>query len=325
MLERLNSKYFKLAVGKLKKETLDELVTCCPMCGDQKNRLHLYSSDVGDLVHCFNSGCELEAKHHSVRNFLDIIGSPYISSYKREQLGTTVEKLKTEQNVQGILDNLKKLPPEPKRTLEKEIPLHRLFGKAEDNEECHTYLLNRCIDVQPDWFFSTNKFFEYNGKRVFLENYILIPIYNEDYKYRGFYSRSIKEKTFSTFLLEDTEKIWRSNPDRFPDIICEGIFDALSTNFDNCAAMLGAGLSEEYRNTLPKSTLFAFDNDETGTRKSIEYCDKGFNIFVWPEVKYKDFNEMLTLGTSRTKIKKMIEDNTYSGIIAKTRLKMKEQ
>ena len=63
MIDILNSKYFKLSVGKIKKETPDEISCCCPACDDTKNRLHLYHTEVGDLVHCFNAGCELSEKH----------------------------------------------------------------------------------------------------------------------------------------------------------------------------------------------------------------------------------------------------------------------
>ena len=325
MLNHTNTKYFKLAVGKLKKDTSLEIACCCPHCGDNKNRLHLYSTEVGDLVHCFNSGCELSDKHHSVKNFLEIISSPYISSYKRETLGNTINNLKNESEVQDILSRVQqKQQKSEKKILTKEIPLQVLFDKAEDSEACMEYLYSRNIEVQKDWYFSTDKFFEYNNKRVFLENYILIPIYDENYKYKGFYSRSIKEKSFSTFLLDGTEKIWRSNPDSTPDIICEGIFDALSSGFDNSAAMLSAGVSQEYRDTLPKSTIFAFDSDQTGIEKAIQYTDFGFQIFVWPEGEVKDFNDLLIQGETKENIKKMIQENTYSGIIAKTRLKMRE-
>lgn len=329
MLEHINQKYFKLSVGKLKKETADELVCCCPLCGDQKNRLHLYHTNVGDLVHCFNDGCELSDKHHSVKNFLDIINSSYLVNYKRETLHHQVKEFKDEQTLNSLLEKVNtKKEKSKKKILTKEIPLATLFGRAQDSEKCMEYLSSRKISVDEDWFFSEDKFFEYNGKRVFLENYILIPIYDINYKYKGFYSRSIKEKSFSTFLLDGTEKIWRSYPDEIPDIICEGIFDSLSTGYTNLAAMLSADLSIEYQKTLPigeSGPIFAFDNDKTGVAKAIKYAELGYKIFVWPESadKYKDFNEMLIDNNLKEDIKKMIDCNTYLGILATTKLKMK--
>ncbi len=326
MLSLINQKYFKLAVGKLKKDKADEIVACCPHCGDQKNRLHLYHTEIGDLVHCFNDGCELSDSHHSVRNFLNIVNSPYLPNYKRATLNDQVKDLKDAQNMQSLLDKVNKETKGAKKILTKEIPLGTLFSRAQDSEECMAYLSTRNIYVQEDWFFSKDKFFTYNNKKVFLENYLLIPIYDENYKYKGFYSRSIKEKSFSMFLLDGAERIWRSCPDRSPDIICEGIFDSLSTGYTNSAAMLGADLSVDYRNTLPigkAGPVFAFDNDKTGINKALKYTDLGYKIFVWPEIEYKDFNEMLVSGSSREEIKKIIEDNTYLGILAKAKLKMK--
>ena len=45
MLDHVSRKYFKLSVGKLKKDTPEELVCCCPLCGDKRNKLHLYNTE----------------------------------------------------------------------------------------------------------------------------------------------------------------------------------------------------------------------------------------------------------------------------------------
>ena len=322
MIEPVNSKYFKLSVGKLKKDSTDEISCCCPACDDTKNRLHLYHTEVGDLVHCFNSGCELEGKHHTVLNFLKIINSMYISAYKRSTLSNTIEDIKNTSNLSDILNRVKE--KEVESEVQADIPLQKIFGKCTDSEECLEYLTTRHILPRPDWFFSTQKFFKYQEKNVYLMDYLLIPIYNKEMKYRGFYSRSIKEKTFSTFLLDDTEKVWLNHPNEQPEIICEGIFDALSTDFELSGAMLGADLSPEFRDSLSKNTIFAFDNDETGTKKAIKYAQQGFSVYVWPEMKEKDFNELLQIGYSTSDVKRLITSNIYRGIMAETRLRMKE-
>ncbi len=326
MLSPINRKYFRMAVGELKKDSDTDMSTCCPLCGDQQNRLHLFEPDnTGGIIKCFNAGCTAE-NGLSLLQFLEMSGSPYSSAYKRETLGQTVEKIKTEVSIQDILKKVQEKQEkqkEPKPQIE--LPLAKLFKKAKDVPEAVEYLNKRHIEVQDNWFFSTQKFFEFKGTHTYLLDYILIPIYNEEQKYRGFYSRSIHEKKFSIFILEDTEKIWRSQPTKKPDIICEGIFDAISSGYENSAAMLSASVSKEYRNSLSKSTIFAFDNDPTGIKKAIEYSNMGFNIFVWPEINFKDFNEMLSNGYKKSEIKKLILENTYKGIMAKTRLLMKEK
>ena len=322
MIEFVNAKYFKLSVGKLKKDAPNELSCCCPSCGDTANRLHLVSTNDFDYVKCFNAGCELE-EPTSVLRFLQIINSNYISAYKRETLSDKIQDLKSKDDLGDIMARLKKPEPEPEPEPEPDIPLNKLFSKCTEYPECVEYLKNRNLVPKKDWYFSKQKFFKFQEKNVYLLDFILIPIYNEEKKYRGFYSRSIHEKQFSTFLLEGTEKIWRTCPDKNPDIITEGIFDALSTGYDNIAAMIGATVSDEYKKSLSKNTIFAFDNDETGTRKSIEYSKEGFTIFVWPEFQEKDFNDLLKTRTPE-QIKNIIEANLYKGIQAETRLRMKQ-
>lgn len=327
MLEPINIKYFKLVVPKLKKDTADELSGCCPVCGDTKDRLHLYWTEVGDLVNCFNSGCELNDKHHTMKNFLDIAAPQYYEQYRRETFKGVIKGLKDEVSIQDIVKQADraKNQQEPAPTPKKELPLDKMFLKAKDIPECVDYLKSRYIVVQDDWYFSKEKFFNYGDKKVYLLDYLIIPIYNEDKKYRGFYSRSIHEKTFSIFLLDGTEKVWVQQPEKLPEIICEGIFDGISSGFDNPGAMLGAGLSREYIENLPRSTIIATDNDETGIKKAKEFLQLGFKVFVWPELNQKDFNEMLQIGYKKEEIKQFILDNTYSGLLGKIKLGIKEK
>ncbi len=328
MLDSINIKYFKLAVGKLKKDTLNEISCDCPECGDTKQRLHLYNTEVGDLVHCFNESCTLADKHHSMLNFLRIINSSFYESYRRETMQSRIKSIQANNSLNNILKTIEKpkvAPKEPSKELVS-LPLDNLFSRCTTSKECVEYCTKRGIQPKEDWFFSTQDYFKFQGKNVYLKNFLLIPIYDTTRKYRGFYSRSINKKQFSTFLLDDTEKLWLNVPEEQPTIICEGIFDALVTGFKNCGAMIGASLSESATKKLPKSTIFAFDNDSTGTRKSIQYADKGFQVFVWDDKMngIKDFNELHLKGYSFSEINEMIKSNLYSGIQAKIHLKLKE-
>ncbi len=330
MIREVDRRYFKLAVGKIKKDSDNDISCSCPACGETRNRLHLYDSGNGDaLVFCYNSGCELNDSAAPLGKFLDVIESPYLSGYKRETLGVAVDQIKNEISMGDILKKIKtKTDPdfdlEPAKTNELEIPLHH-FDKASSNQDAVEYLKIRGINEIPDnWYFSTDEFFTHNKKTMYVKDYLIIPILNKHNKIKGFYSRSIREKRFSTYLL-DTEKVWTQNPKNPPEIFAEGIFDALSTGFENPAAMLGAGLSQGYRNSLSKDVIFAFDNDKTGREKSLEYIDYGFKVFVWPNLDIKDFNELVQKGASKETIKQMILDNCYSGIQAKIRIRMRER
>ena len=332
MLDQISIKYFKLVVDQnsIKKDTPEEVQVNCPVCGDKKHRLHLYRPKGfdQDVTHCFNSGCELAEKHHNIYNFLKIAGPEYLDAYKQETMFKRVNDIKTKNSLENseslkeIIERVNGIKSKDQKK-KSEIPLHKLFDKCSDHKDCIKYCKTRGFDPKDDWYFSTKEFFEYNGKRVYLKDYLLIPIYQE-HKYRGFYSRSIKEKRFSTFLLPDTEKVWISESDLEPqdiEIITESIFDALSTGYQKSAAMLGASLSPEYTKRLNKNTIIALDNDKTGNQKSILYAEQGFRVFVPPEdYFFKDFNDALVHGID---IKKLIEENIFSSYDAIVRLKMK--
>ncbi|MCD6435698.1 MAG: hypothetical protein J7L15_04860 [Clostridiales bacterium] len=328
MLDPVNVKYFKLSTGKIKKDSPSEISCCCVSCGEQRNRLHLVHVQEGnyDYVKCFNEGCELSTPT-TMRNFLSIASPQYYEQYKRETFKGVIKTLKNEVSLKDIMTQIKDKPV--KSVIEiKEIPLDKLFKKAKEVPACVSYLESRNIKVQEDWYFSTKKFFEYEGNQVYLLDFLLIPIYTiqgDEKKYRGFYSRSIKLKQFSTMLLPNTEKLWVQNPFSSPDIITEGVFDGISSGFDNPAAMLGAGLSRDYTEALSRETIIATDNDKTGIQKAKEFLDLGFRVFIWPDVKEKDFNEMLQVGYSKIEIKKFILDNTFQGIMGKIKLGIKEK
>ena len=342
-LDPISIKYFKLVVdpASIKKDKPDEVQANCPVCGDRKHRLHLYRPKGfdQDVVHDFNEGCELAEKHHNIFNFLKIAGPEYLDDYKRETMFKTVERIKekssgssgeteTGPKLQDIINKVTGIKDQELRKPKKELPLHRLFMKCADSKECTDYVMGRGFEPRPDWFYSEDKFFTYNGKKVFLENYLIIPIYQNGL-YKGFYSRSIKEKSFSTFLLPDTEKIWVSDPEvdvENIEIICEGVFDALSTGFERSGAMLSASLSPLYLKELKenKDVIIALDNDETGREKSLWYAENGFRVFVPPEdYFYKDFNEAMLRGWLKSEIKNLIQKNTYQGYDAIVRIKMK--
>jgi len=326
----LDAKFFKRNIGKIKKDSNNEISCCCPLCGDAKNRLHLIhvQADNYNYVKCFNSGCEVE-EPTSVFNFLIKLNSPDIDAYKREVLQDKISVIKSEFSLNNLLKKVQKPKVEPTpevsevpRTNEVEMPLHH-FKLCKDCPECLEYVRSRGLEPLADWRFSTEKFFTFNKKNIYLLDYLIVPIYISN-KFKGFYSRSIREKSFSTFLMPDVPKLWRNQPTKKPVIITEGIFDALSIAEPNIGAMIGADLSPKIRSQLT-DTIFAFDNDVTGTEKAIKFS-KEHKVFVWPETwrKYKDFNELLLDGHTKEEIRDTIFDNVYTGIMAETRLRMKD-
>jgi len=100
----INEKYFRRNVGKLKKDSKYELSACCPLCGDDKNRLHLVHVTQGDYdyVKCFNSGCQVE-EPTNVLSFLYHLASPDIDGYKREAFKDKVQEIKSNYSLNDLL------------------------------------------------------------------------------------------------------------------------------------------------------------------------------------------------------------------------------
>ena len=56
--------------------------------------------------------------------------------------------------------------------------------------------------------------------------------------------------------------------------------------------------------------------------KQIEkYINEKYNVVIWPsDIKQKDINEMIMSGKTERDIKDIIAQNTFSGLLAKTKL-----
>lgn len=113
MLDRLDVKYFKLAVGfdSIGRENEVDITARCPVCGDSrshksKKRLHLYVKNSVTNVNCFNGDCPVHNK--TMYSFLRDFFPALIGQYKKEQFGTTVEKLAQERLKMCLADSRKK-------------------------------------------------------------------------------------------------------------------------------------------------------------------------------------------------------------------------
>ena len=326
MLDHKSIKYFKMAVNaKDYKETNLDIACRCPICGDSKKklnskRLHLYNkgNTDTDFVSCFNAGCPCENK--TMYTFLRDFYPHLLPAYKKETFGDKIENLKQHQSLGDLVSigAITKKDEEPKPLL---YDLSMYFEPL--TEEYLTYLKGRKIGAN----FNTTW---YKGKENIkigeitynIKNYLIIPLICDDLCY-GFYSRSIKEKDFITFISTPGFKVWNwfYIDKNKPTYIFEAIFDAISTGKKNIVANLGAKLPEERLKQL-REPVFCLDNDKTGRTSSIHYAEQGYKVFVMPIVfnNIKDFNE-LALKYPNLDISKMIDENTYKGISAITRLK----
>lgn len=316
----IDVRYFKLAVGesRIKHETPTDITVRCPICGDSKKsrnkaRMHLYIRNGKALVNCFN---ECSCTNKTVYKFLKDYYPNLLENYKQETFGNRIKEIKELDFSGGVGFELIDTPEEKPKTL---FDLSQYFEKS---ERVYDYIESRGLDWSPALGeVYLGKKITLNGKFYNIDDFIVIPLYCGD-KWYGFYSRSMKEHRFQTFIIDEGFKLWNFyNIDKSKTIyVFEGIFDALSvynSGITNVVACLGA--------TPPLSLLdgldvvFCFDNDRTGYLNSIKYLKKGFKVLCYPEnIKEKDMNEILKAGVN---VKDLILNNQVSGILGEIKIK----
>jgi len=97
----------------------------------------------------------------------------------------------------------------------------------------------------------------------------------------------------------------------------EGPIDSLFV--DNCIATAQSDL-RVYRDNV----VLIPDNEPRNVEvvnQITNYIDEKFDVVIWPEyVKEKDINEMILSGKTERDIKDIIAQNTFNGLLAKTKL-----
>lgn len=323
MLDPIDIRYFKMAVGsKVKYETPGDICVRCPICGDSKYsknkaRLHLYSKGSVTLVNCFN---ECSCRNKTVYKFLRDYYPALLPSYKQEKFSNNLTKVQLE-NLDLIGDF--EIPETDTSTLPQPPVLFDL-NFFEVSHKTDEYLESR--GIHPSEVFGQlyiGKDITIDGKHFPVSGYIIIPFYCGGRCY-GFYSRSMKEHRFYTYMPEKNVdfKVWNYyNINRAePVYVFEGIFDAMSAHqagITNVVACCGATPPDSLLEGL--DCVMCFDNDRTGKSNALKYAKKGYKVLVYPDnLKYKDFNEMLVSGVNISDI--ISAHNIYAGICAQVKL-----
>ena len=328
MLDPISIKFFKQAVGASEyRETPIDISCKCPICGDSKTknskRLHLYQKGDLTLLNCFNGGCPVENK--TMYGFLKEFYPDLLPQYKKETFTNKIDYLKSQQSIGELLNSSSVKGWDATTSLEEKtqkVTTLNLYPFMDDlSDKAKSYLNNRKIPIGK-WFIA-NTDIKIGETTYPIEGFLVIPLLYKDEWY-GFYSRSLDEKKFYTYISTTGYKIWNwfnVDLDR-PLYIFEAIFDALSTGLDNVIAGLGAKIPNERLKEI-SYPVFCLDNDITGIKNSIKYAEQGYRIYVQPlEYHEKDCNE-LKLNHPELDIPRLIKQNTFAGISAITRLKQK--
>lgn len=336
MLNPVDVRYFKIAVGldRIKHESSCDISARCPICGDSrysknKARLHLYEKNGITLVNCFN---ECSCVNKPVWKFLRDYYPNLLSSYRRETFGNKIETLKNENgDLSGLVGDLDFDTPldsdskctenNTKYSFQKPEILFDLSSKFEKSQEALEYVESRGLEWFPNLgdIYVSRVSLTIDGRFYNLKDFIIIPLYCGD-KWYGFYSRSLKEHKFYTYIPERNTgfKIWNLyniDPSK-PIYVFEGIFDALTaynSGFTNVVACMGAKLPLEMFSNC--ELIFALDNDVTGLKNSLAYAKRNYKVVIYNN-DIKDLNEMYQKNIS---IKDTLS-NTDTGISAVVKL-----
>lgn len=312
MIDVIDIKYFKQAVNGPYNESKVDIAAKCPICGDSKyktnvKRLHLYERSGVTLVHCFNGDCNLNTQT-SLGNFLKIYNPELYFNYKQEKFKNILYEKKEPEfnfdykmNIKDIKDIKTKDMPQENIEIKTFDILNFLSNKDADLNPITNYLINRGFNADSlkmlNYYVGKTNF-TFNGRYFKIKDYLVIPfIFNN--KVYGFYSRSIIEKNFINFSANPSLNIWNLfNVDlEKPVLIFEAILDAVSFsqiyNFKNVVALNTNNISSEVLKLI-KKPVFCFDNDNAGITKMIDYTKfENAKFLIYPDIKYKDFNEML--------------------------------
>ena len=331
-------------LGKFKWKK-DNLANCrCPICGDSKKnpnkcRGFFFQKGSDYFYKCHNCGAS-----HSLYKFLEIVAPAVCKEYQMERYRSGQNGHSNYKKVEEkeLFTRFKK--PEFKKP-EQLIGDLVAVKDLPDNHFCRQFVEFRHI---PKKFWSILYFTEDFGKfcREFdptvtaptgAEPRLIIPIFNKKGDMVGAQGRSLNFKdeynarTTAKYITVKADKsieklwygMWRADPKKTVYVV-EGPIDSLF--IPNTIAMVGAGAMDNIHERFKDSDMvFALDN-EPRNPQIIRYMEKliemGRTVCFWPDSmkQYKDINDMVA-DMSPSKIKKIIDKNSYSGLEAQLALK----
>jgi len=150
---------------------------------------------------------------------------------------------------------------------------------------------------------------------------LVIPFFDENNKLFAFQGRAFgneKLKYITIILDKEKDKLYGLNHVNWNKkvYVVEGPIDSLF--LDNCIATAQSDLR------VKKDNVILIPDNEPRNKEIVKqvanFIEEGYPVVLWPEdVKEKDINEMVLSGKTKHQIQQMIDQNTYQGIMAKTK------
>lgn len=330
----IERKYTTLASTKLELFKLNGNVASfrCPVCGDSKinkykTRGIIKLTPSGSYFYCHN--CKAHKKFGAFLKFLDHnLYAEYLKEVMAEKAGITENK--TQELTEKIITNTPIFSNEYLRKIKKISQLQadhpaRLYVEQRLIPKNQHYRLYYC----PKFMSWVNTIIPGKFKNITQdEPRLIIPLIDKSNKLLGFQGRSFRKKTdlrYITIMLdENNPKIFGLDTVDFSKnvTVVEGPIDSLFLR--NSLATAGGKITSEI-SKLPlddnRKITVAYDNEPRNKDvvSDIERAiDIGYNVVIWPKyIRDKDVNQMIQSGIN---VEDVIEKNTFSGLIAKTKL-----
>lgn len=318
---------YQIGLEQLKKKGSKFTFRCC-ICkdskkSDRKKRGWILQKDGNYFYHCFN--CEYSKP-------LQVFLKEYYYTLYLQYVKII------------LLDKGDYHKPKEKEVFHQEydkldlIPIHEL----DSTHSARRYLSKRKIPLQAysnfyfcysyqDWI--NEKIPDKFTQPIANDERIVWPIYNRSKKIVGVQGRSIKKyglRYITVMFAEDglnvcgLDKVKRSEKIYVTEGYLDSLFlsNAISINSSNVDLDKLLDVADK------QMFVFVYDNEKRNnqiTNRMLKVIDKGFKICIWPKIMDwgKDINKMIENGHKIEDVKKVIDDNTFDGISAKARLKLR--
>jgi transcription elongation factor Elf1 len=305
----------------------------CPICGDSKSdkrkaRAYFYEKKGKAWMCCHNCSAGM-----TVDRFIKYLDQTLYNEYVKERLlANGHQRRKTD--VELFAEKMKK----PK--FMKTSPLMKLKKLSLLNASGPTrlYVDGRRIPTSMH-----HKLFYCKNFKAWVNSFIpekfeseendearlIIPFIDQDGEFFGFQGRSLAKESnlrYITIILdEDQPKLYGLDTVKLDRTIyvLEGPIDSMF--IPNAIASAGSDLISNLRSLSTDKSKFVivFDNEPRNKEivKKIERAiEQGYNVCLWPEtIEQKDINDMILADMTSQKIVDIINENTYSGLLAKAK------
>lgn len=321
----INQISYSLKNFKWKSSTL---ANCsCDICGDSKSkktkaRGFFFAADDGYRYICHN--CNYSAKFSFyLKTHNPLIFKDYVLECYRETNPNTSTKKEVDP-----LENIRHTDIAAKLLSRKSLLNHLvpIADLAEDSLALQ-YIKNRKIPL--DDIFYCDHFFrwaniirpEKNYSESTVQERIVFPFRGIDGVFNGYSARALngEEPKYYTYKA-DPDAVFGLNRLDFnaPIYIVEGAIDSIFV--ENCVAASSSALHTV--KGIPKENSILIPDRDIRNKEIMKLVDRfiseGFAVCLLPDTfKYKDFNEAIIDGLTRSDIKDIIEKNTFRGMLAK--------